>query len=143
MTEEAEISRVVPIVEGLRRAALDDENNQFSISVDTRRASVAEAALAAGAHLVNDVSGGTFDPGMLAAVAKARVPLVMMHMRWVEITGYKISCFDFLLIYDPMQCPSSLKTGHPHTFSRYNALLTPGNILYSTPREDEDALFSK
>lgn len=88
MTEEVEISRVVPIVEGLRGAALGDENNNFSISVDTRRAAVAEAALAAGAHLVNDVSGGTFDPGMLAAVAKAEVPLVMMHMRWVEMTRY-------------------------------------------------------
>lgn len=102
MAEEAEISRVVPIVEGLRGAALDDENNKFSISVDTRRAAVAEAVLAAGAHLVNDVSGGTFDPGMLAAVAKAGVPLVMMHMRWVEMIGYKVSCFDLLLICDPM-----------------------------------------
>ncbi|CAM9571899.1 unnamed protein product [Hapterophycus canaliculatus] len=53
----------------------------ITISVDTRRAAVAEAAVAAGAHAVNDVSGGRFDPGMLAAVARAGVPLVMMHMR--------------------------------------------------------------
>lgn len=52
-----------------------------AISVDTRRAAVAEAAVAAGAHAVNDVSGGMFDPEMLTTVAQAGVPMMMMHMR--------------------------------------------------------------
>ena len=81
MPEELEISRVVPVVEELRRATLANGEGGVTISVDTRRAAVAEAAVAAGAHLVNDVSGGKFDPGMLAVVAKAGVPLVMMHTR--------------------------------------------------------------
>lgn len=63
----------------------NDDNSDYTgsitISVDTRRAAVAEAAVAAGAHAVNDVSGGMFDPGMLPAVARAGVPLMMMHMR--------------------------------------------------------------
>lgn len=49
--------------------------------MDTRRAAVVEAAVAAGAHAVNDVSGGAFDPEMLDTVARAGVPLMMMHMR--------------------------------------------------------------
>lgn len=79
------MSRVVPVIEGIRNASPGAEGGQgVTISVDTRRAAVAAAAVAAGAHAVNDVSGGRFDPEMFAAVARAEVPLIMMHMRWVD-----------------------------------------------------------
>jgi dihydropteroate synthase len=70
-----EIRRVVPVVEALVR--------RFStpISVDTRKAPVARAALDAGASVVNDVSGLTFDPGLAEVVAEAGAGLVLMHMR--------------------------------------------------------------
>lgn len=85
ISAEEEISRVVPVIEGIRDASPGAEGGQgVTISVDTRRAAVAAAAVAAGAHAVNDVSGGRFDPGMFATVARAEVPLIMMHMRWVE-----------------------------------------------------------
>jgi dihydropteroate synthase len=51
------------------------------VCIDTTRASVAGAALEAGAQVVNDVSGGLADPGMLPLVAEARVPYVLMHWR--------------------------------------------------------------
>jgi len=51
------------------------------ISVDTTRAPVARAAVEAGADLVNDISGATFDPDMLPTVAQLSVPLVLMHIR--------------------------------------------------------------
>ena len=51
------------------------------ISIDTRRARVAEAAIQAGADIVNDVSGGCFDPLMFSTVARLGVPMVIMHMR--------------------------------------------------------------
>ena len=51
------------------------------VSIDTMRAEVAAAALAAGASLVNDVSGGQADPDMLRLVAEAEVPYVLMHWR--------------------------------------------------------------
>ena len=50
------------------------------LSVDTLKASVAEAAVAAGAAMVNDVSAGRHDPDLLGVVAEAKVPLVLMHM---------------------------------------------------------------
>lgn len=90
---EEEISRVVPVIEGISRAAQTRKQQDYrdarsggngmaiTISVDTRRAAVARAAVAAGAHAVNDVSGGTFDPDMLNVVAELGVPLIMMHMR--------------------------------------------------------------
>ena len=69
-----ELDRVVPVIRELAAAGA-------VISVDTMRADVAEAALAAGATLVNDVSGGLADPRMLPAVAAAGAPYAAMHWR--------------------------------------------------------------
>ncbi|HEY7146164.1 MAG TPA: dihydropteroate synthase [Streptosporangiaceae bacterium] len=71
---EEELRRVGPVVTGLVSAGLP-------VSIDTMRASVAQAALAAGAVLVNDVSGGLADPGMAGLIAAARVPVVLAHWR--------------------------------------------------------------
>ncbi len=70
-----EIGRVVPVVEALVRRGLGP------VSVDTRKAGVARAALAAGAAVVNDVSGFTFDPAMAEVVASAQAGALLMHMR--------------------------------------------------------------
>ncbi|MFD7899857.1 dihydropteroate synthase [Streptomyces sp. NPDC059743] len=72
--EDEELRRVVPVVRGLAAEGV-------TVSVDTMRASVAEQAVAAGAVLVNDVSGGLADPAMVPVVAAARVPFVVMHWR--------------------------------------------------------------
>ena len=69
-----ELDRVLPVVAALADAGV-------AVSVDTMRASVAEAAVEAGAVLVNDVSGGRADPDMLATVARLAVPYVLMHWR--------------------------------------------------------------
>ncbi|SPF04451.1 dihydropteroate synthase [Streptomyces sp. MA5143a] len=72
--ETEELRRVVPVVRGLASEGV-------TVSVDTVRASVAEQALAAGAALVNDVSGGLADPAMIPVVADAGAPFVVMHWR--------------------------------------------------------------
>lgn len=74
--EAEQIARVVPVIAGLRARGLT-----IPISVDTTRAAVARAALAAGADLVNDVSGLAEDPGLGAVVAGEGAGLVLMHMR--------------------------------------------------------------
>ncbi|MEX5720818.1 dihydropteroate synthase [Geodermatophilus maliterrae] len=71
---DEERRRVVPVVRELTAAGV-------RVSVDTTRTGVAEAALAAGAVLVNDISGGLADPGMAELVADAGVPWVLMHWR--------------------------------------------------------------
>jgi dihydropteroate synthase len=73
VTEADERARVLPVISGLVAAGA-------RVSVDTARASVAEAALDAGAVLVNDVSGGT-DPAMFPLVAERGIPYVLMHSR--------------------------------------------------------------
>ena len=72
---EEELRRVIPVVERLRARSFP-----VPISVDTTKGAVARAALAAGADLVNDVSGLS-DPDLGRAVAEARTPLVLMHTR--------------------------------------------------------------
>ncbi|HEX9185537.1 MAG TPA: dihydropteroate synthase [Vicinamibacteria bacterium] len=72
---EEEARRVVPVVEGLRRRGAGP------ISVDTTKASVARAALDAGADLVNDVSAFGYDPAMASLVAERGCPAVLMHLR--------------------------------------------------------------
>jgi dihydropteroate synthase len=69
-----ERERVLPVVRELVAEGV-------SVSIDTTRAAVADAAVAAGASVVNDVSGGMADPGMGSAVAAAGVPWVLMHWR--------------------------------------------------------------
>jgi dihydropteroate synthase len=74
-----EMARVLPVL-ALIRAAFPDGRGPL-LSVDTFRAAVAEAALAAGAHWINDVSGGRREPELLQVVAAAGCPYVLMHSR--------------------------------------------------------------
>ncbi len=68
-----ELKRVIPVIEKL------SDRIEQPVSIDTRRAEVARQAIGAGARMVNDVSGMTADPGMIEAVASARVPVAIMH----------------------------------------------------------------
>ncbi len=70
-----ELDRILPVLEALRGRL------KIPISVDTRRASVAELAIRALAELVNDVSGLRSDPRIAEVAARHRVPLILMHMR--------------------------------------------------------------
>ena len=69
-----EMRRVLPVIAALAAAGA-------VVSIDTMRAETAEAALAAGARMVNDVSGGLADPELPPLVARARIPYVVMHWR--------------------------------------------------------------
>jgi dihydropteroate synthase len=70
-----ELQRVIPVIEQLR------QESEIPISIDTTKAIVAQKAIAAGADLVNDISGGTFDPQMFPTVAQLNVPIILMHIR--------------------------------------------------------------
>jgi len=70
-----ELDRILPVLEGLRGRF------KIPISVDTRRASVADLAIRAGAEIINDVSGLRSDPQIAEVAARHGVPLILMHMR--------------------------------------------------------------
>ncbi len=73
---EEELRRVVPVIEGIRR-----HNREIPISVDTTKAEVAEAAVAAGATMLNDISALRFDPRLGELAARHGLPVVLMHMQ--------------------------------------------------------------
>ena len=82
-----ECNRILPVIRDLAVEGV-------RVSVDTTRAEVAEAALDAGAVLVNDVSGGLADPGMAKLVADAGVPWVLMHWRGHSKRMYAQAHYD-------------------------------------------------
>jgi dihydropteroate synthase len=83
VSAEEEISRVLPAIAAIKSLP---EAERVSISVDTYRAAVAEAAVNAGAHIVNDISAGMLDPEMLSTIARLGCTYVMMHMRGTPAT---------------------------------------------------------
>ena len=74
VSEAEEIARTIPVITELAKHGV-------KISIDTMRASTAEAAIKAGASIINDVSGGLADPNMLQTAARLQVPYIAMHWR--------------------------------------------------------------
>ena len=72
---EEELARVLPVVEALRSKL------KIPISIDTQKAAVAEAAIAAGAEMINDVSALRTEPALGEVARRRRVPVILMHMR--------------------------------------------------------------
>jgi dihydropteroate synthase len=72
---EDELKRVVPVIEGIRK------HSDIALSIDTYKADVAEAATAAGADIVNDISALSFDNRMVDVVAEAGLPVIMQHIK--------------------------------------------------------------
>ena len=83
VTAEEEISRILPTIKFVRSQSTYDN---MAIAVDTYRASVADAAISAGANIVNDVSAGRMDPDMLPKIAELGCSVILMHMRGTPAT---------------------------------------------------------
>ncbi|MGH9812641.1 MAG: dihydropteroate synthase [Candidatus Acidiferrales bacterium] len=78
-----ELRRVLPVLKGLKGRL------RIPVSIDTVKAEVAEAALAAGAEMINDISGLRFDPRIAEVARRRRVPLILMHIRGTPATMQK------------------------------------------------------
>ena len=78
VSEQEELNRTIPVIE---KMAPYLDKNSVKISIDTMRASVAEAAIKAGASIINDVSAGLSDNQMLSTTARLKVPYIAMHWR--------------------------------------------------------------
>jgi dihydropteroate synthase len=85
ISAEEELRRLLPVLEKLRGKL------KIPISIDTRKSAVAEAALRAGAQIINDVSGLRSDAAIARMAAKHNVPLILMHMRGVPQTMQRTS----------------------------------------------------
>ncbi len=94
-----ELNRVIPVIEKL------NQEIACPISIDTRKAEVARAAIEAGAGLINDISGLTYDRNMVNVALKYNVPVVIMHMRGTPQNMQKMTEYQHLVsdIYNELQ----------------------------------------
>lgn len=86
-TEES--ARLLPVIE-----AILARFPEAILSIDTFRAEVARTSITAGAHIINDISGGTLDDKMFATVADLQVPYILMHMRGTPDTMQQLTDYD-------------------------------------------------
>ena len=75
ISDQEEVERIAPVIEAV------SQNIEVPISVDTYKSEVAEAAIKAGAHIVNDIWGAKADPNIAHVAAKYDVPIILMHNR--------------------------------------------------------------
>ena len=117
VTEAEEIARVAPVIAALAGTP---------ISVDTRKAPVARAALAAGAGLINDVSGFDFDPALARVAADAGVPVCLMHAQGVPATMQDQPRYDDVLldVYDALA--ARIARAEAAGIARARILVDPG-----------------
>ncbi|RFU14021.1 dihydropteroate synthase [Rhodobacteraceae bacterium W635] len=118
---DAEIARTVPVIEAIRAAGID-----VPISIDTRKAPVARAALVAGAGLINDVSAFTFDTDMPGLAHEAGVPVCLMHAQGLPETMQDNPEYtDVLLdVYDSLE--TSVARAEAAGIPRARILVDPG-----------------
>ena len=96
------------------------------LSIDTRHAAVARAAVEAGADIVNDVSGGTFDENMLSAVAELRVPMIIMHMRGTPETMQKLTKYEDIVDEVAAALRARTEEAERCGVQRWHQVLDPG-----------------
>ena len=92
VSEEEELKRVLPVVELIQK-----HFPNAIISIDTFRSTVARQAVAAGAHIVNDIAGGNLDSLMFETVAALNVPYILMHSRGTPQTMKELNQYDNLV----------------------------------------------
>ena len=118
--EDQESARVLPVIRAIRA------ESQVAISVDTRKAAVADAALAAGANLINDVSALTFDPALAPLVAGHAVPVCLMHAKGDPATMQNDPRYDNVVldVYDALA--ARIASAEQAGIARQRIIVDPG-----------------
>lgn len=136
VSAEEEISRVVPVIRAIKSAPITR-----LISIDTYRASVAKAALDAGADIVNDVSAGTMDPEILKVVAEANCPYILMHMRGTPSTMTKLTSYpDGLIATIASELLTRIAAAEAAGIYRWRIILDPGIGFAKTASQNLEIL---
>lgn len=92
ISQEDELSRVIAAVKSIKK-----HFDNSIISIDTFRSTIARAAIAEGAQLINDISGGEQDHAMFTSVAELNVPYICMHMKGTPATMNSLATYDNLV----------------------------------------------
>ena len=117
---ETELARIMPVIEGLQGRL------RIPISVDTYKAAVADRALEAGAHMVNDVSGLRYDPPLAEVVARRGAAIVLMHTRGRSKNMYGEAEYSDVIGEVTDELRASLDTAVRAGVPRTSILVDPG-----------------
>lgn len=120
ISAKEEKQRILPVVEILK------QKNDVLISIDTTKAEVAEAALAAGADVINDISAGRFDPRMLPVTARSGAAIILMHMKGTPRTMQIAPHYDDVLGEVKAFLGERLEAAESCGVPRESILLDPG-----------------
>ncbi|OLB51874.1 MAG: dihydropteroate synthase [Gemmatimonadetes bacterium 13_2_20CM_2_65_7] len=120
VSADEEIGRVMPVVEKLVKRGIG------AVSVDTRKAAVARAALDAGAAVINDVSGLSFDPGLAPLAAEARAGVILMHMRGTPATMDSLAKYQDVAAEVAAELAATAARAETAGIAREGIVLDPG-----------------
>jgi dihydropteroate synthase len=126
---EEELRRVVPVI-----AALAPQLTTAVISIDTYKSEVARQALAAGARVVNDISGLRFDPELKTVVARQNVPVILMHIKGTPRDMQKSPVYGDVVKELAVYLRESMELGARAGIPRENMVIDPG-IGFGKTRE--------
>src|SRR6266704_630736 len=127
---DEEIGRVAPVIEQLVRRGLGP------ISVDTRKAAVARAALAAGAAVVNDVSGLAFDAALAGVVGAAGAGMIVMHMRGTPDTMDSLAVYRHVAADVAAELGAAAARAEAGGVARERIVVDPGFGFAKTPEQN-------
>jgi len=136
MPVEDEIGRVGPVIEQLVRRGLGP------VSVDTRKAAVARAALSAGAAVVNDVSGLAFDHELARVVAEGRAGVIVMHMRGTPDTMDSLAVYRHVAADVAAELGAAAARAEAGGVARERIVVDPGFGFAKTPSRTSDCSMS-
>lgn len=136
VSAEEEMRRVAPVIERLAK------DSTVPISIDTTKAAVAHAALAAGAEIVNDISGLRFDPVIADVAASAHAGLVLMHSRGDLATMHRLDPVPDIFAEVEASLRSSIAEAERRGVERERLALDPG-IGFSKSQEQNLELIAK
>ena len=138
ISSDEELSRILPTIQLLRSSS---SFSNLAISVDTYRASVATAAIAAGANIINDVSAGQMDPEMLPTIAKLGCTCILMHMRGTPDTMTTLTSYPSGIIPGVgNELLARVREAEEAGIKRWRILLDPGIGFAKTQAQNLELL---
>lgn len=117
-----QIARVIPVIKAIRAQL----SKTVLISIDTRLSTVAKAALAAGANIINDVSAGRDDPQILTVAAQADCPMILMHIQGTPETMQDNPYYDDVVAEVIASLQNSINQAIAVGIKRENIIIDPG-----------------
>lgn len=134
VSTQEELERVIPVIEAL---AKHPGMKGVTLSIDTFDSVVAASAVAAGAHVVNDVSGGTLDPAMFGTVARLEVPYILMHLRGNPRTMSRPPHTEYQDVVADVAAELAARAGEAEAagIPSWHLMLDPGLGFAKTPEQ--------